>query len=171
MTTVGTTTDFDRLLEQEALIEDAAELVSELMAQSGLTQKELAGRIGKSKGFVSQVLSGRRNMTLRTLSDMVGALGFRVALDATRLEAARRYRTTSSSGCIFDARRPLRMQHLATDETEGSLYNMMFQSIAGSAPYSPYCGHQDDSSGGAASSARRGRMRGRSAADYQRLAG
>lgn len=43
----------DVLLERERLLEDAAELVSELMERSGLSQKDIAARIGKSKGFVS----------------------------------------------------------------------------------------------------------------------
>lgn len=89
-------TDVDVVLEQERLMEDAAELIAELMERTGKTQKDIAQQIGKSKGFVSQVLSGRRNMTLRTFSDLVASLGFRIALDATPLNEKRRYRNTSS---------------------------------------------------------------------------
>jgi transcriptional regulator with XRE-family HTH domain len=89
--------EYRRLLEQESLITDATELIYELMEERGLNQKQLAKKIGKSKGFVSQVLSGRRNMTLRTLSDLLFALGARGRLEPTSLDAPRAYRTSSGT--------------------------------------------------------------------------
>lgn len=47
---------------------------------------QLAERLGKSKAYVTQVLSGSRNMTLRTLADFAFALGFRVELKARPLD-------------------------------------------------------------------------------------
>jgi transcriptional regulator with XRE-family HTH domain len=84
--------EYRRLLEQEALITDATELVYELMEEKGVNQKDLAKKIGKSKGFVSQVLSGRRNMTLRTLADLLVALDTRAHLEASSVRAPRVYR-------------------------------------------------------------------------------
>jgi transcriptional regulator with XRE-family HTH domain len=74
--------DYDRLLEEERLILDATELIYELMERESINQKELARRLGKSKGFVSQVLNGSRNMTLRTFADLLGVLGYRAELNA-----------------------------------------------------------------------------------------
>lgn len=67
-----------RRIEQQLLLLDAAELISRLMQENGVSRTELAQRIGKSKGFVTQVLSGHHNMTLRTLADLAGALQTRI---------------------------------------------------------------------------------------------
>ncbi len=69
-----------RLLRQEELILEATEGLVEAIDAQGLSRSELARRIGKSKAFVSQALSGRRNMTLRTLADLGDAVGTRVWL-------------------------------------------------------------------------------------------
>lgn len=67
--------DYERLLAQERLILDATEAIVGLLEDQGVTRQELAARLGKSKGFISQLLSGERNMTLRTLADLGHALG------------------------------------------------------------------------------------------------
>ncbi len=67
--------DYDRLLAQERLILDATEAIVALLEEQGVTRQDLAARLGKSKGFISQLLSGERNMTLRTLADLGHALG------------------------------------------------------------------------------------------------
>lgn len=69
---------YEKLVAEETLILEATEAVCERMEQdSALTRKALAKRLGKSKGFVSQILSGERNMTLRTLARFADALGCR----------------------------------------------------------------------------------------------
>lgn len=68
------------LLEQEMLLLAATELICELLEKKRLSRAELAKRIGKSKAFVSQILSGRRNMTLRTLAEVAWALDARIEL-------------------------------------------------------------------------------------------
>jgi transcriptional regulator with XRE-family HTH domain len=73
-------TDYERLVAQETLILDATETIIELLEQTGVSRQELAARLGKSKGFISQLLSGERNMTLRTLADLAYMLEHRVAL-------------------------------------------------------------------------------------------
>jgi transcriptional regulator with XRE-family HTH domain len=77
--------DYERLLAQERLILDATEAIVGLLEEQGVSRQELARRLGKSKGFVSQILSGERNMTLRTLADLGYALGrsFSVVPDDT----------------------------------------------------------------------------------------
>ena len=69
----------------EGRILDATELLCELLDTEEISRQELAQRLGKSKGFVSQVLSGERNMTLRTLSDIALALDCRLRLHAQPL--------------------------------------------------------------------------------------
>lgn len=74
--------EYERLLEQERLIVEGSELIFELLEKNGLTKADLARLLGKTRGYVSQVLNGSRNMTLRTLAEMADALNYRVELDA-----------------------------------------------------------------------------------------
>jgi transcriptional regulator with XRE-family HTH domain len=77
--------DYQRLVEQETLIFEATELLSELIEEGKLSRKELAEKMGRSKGFVTQILAGDRNMTLRTLADFSYALDHRVKVKAAPL--------------------------------------------------------------------------------------
>jgi len=67
--------DNAKLVAQEVLITELTEAIWAAMEQSGVKKSELAKRMGATKGYVSQVLNGTRNMTLRTLSDICFALG------------------------------------------------------------------------------------------------
>jgi transcriptional regulator with XRE-family HTH domain len=64
-----------RLLRQEELILEVTEAVTAALDRAEVTRTELARRLGKSKGFVSQILAGGRNLTLRTIADVADALG------------------------------------------------------------------------------------------------
>jgi transcriptional regulator with XRE-family HTH domain len=64
-----------KLAAQELLIAEVTESIWQAMEQAGVNQTELAKRMGATKGHVSQVLNGSRNMTLRTLADICSALG------------------------------------------------------------------------------------------------
>ncbi|HLX06715.1 MAG TPA: helix-turn-helix transcriptional regulator [Thermoanaerobaculia bacterium] len=85
-----------RGLGQEELIVEVTEALARALAASGLAKSELAARLGKTKGFVSQVLGGGRNLTLRTLADFAGAIGCRVRVDLSpRAEATPRARAAT----------------------------------------------------------------------------
>ena len=73
--------EFDRLVRQEELILQVTETLTQALDEAGVTKAELARRLGKSPGFVSQVLGGGRNLTLRTLSDIAAALAQRPTLN------------------------------------------------------------------------------------------
>jgi DNA-binding Xre family transcriptional regulator len=64
-----------KLAAQEMLIAEVTEAIWSMMQEAGITKTDLAARLGTTKGYVSQLLSGSRNMTLRTLSDVCWALG------------------------------------------------------------------------------------------------
>jgi DNA-binding Xre family transcriptional regulator len=72
--------EFAKLVAQEDLIMEVTERLCELLEKEKVSKKELADRLGKSKGFVSQLLNGGRNLTLRTLADILHALGYKLAL-------------------------------------------------------------------------------------------
>ena len=71
--------DFRRFYARDsAMLSVTATLIEEMEAQ-GISRAELAQRIGRTKAFVSQVLTGQRNMTLVTIADIAAALGKVVA--------------------------------------------------------------------------------------------
>jgi transcriptional regulator with XRE-family HTH domain len=67
-------TEHRRLLRQEELIVEVTEALARALQELQISQSQLAARLEKSKGFVSQILGGGRNLTLRTLSDVADAL-------------------------------------------------------------------------------------------------
>lgn len=69
-----------RLLREEELILDVTEVFSEMLEQERVSKTVLAQRLGKTKGFVSQILTGGRNLTLRTIADIADALGYRIRI-------------------------------------------------------------------------------------------
>ena len=72
--------EFAKLMAQEDLILEVTETLCELLEKEKISRKELAERLGKSKGFISQLLNGGRNLTLRTVADILHVLGYKVAL-------------------------------------------------------------------------------------------
>lgn len=65
----------ERMYAREDLIFNVTEDLQIALENRGISRAELARRLGKSKSFVSQVLSGARNMTLGSFSDICFALG------------------------------------------------------------------------------------------------
>jgi transcriptional regulator with XRE-family HTH domain len=72
---------------EETLIVEVAEQIWGAMASTGVTKSEIAERLGKSKAFISQMLNGSRNMTLRSLADIAHCIGYRVQLSLQRQDA------------------------------------------------------------------------------------
>lgn len=71
----------DRAMARERLVYNVTEDLLVFMEDIGVSKKELARRLGKSQSYVTQVLSGRRNMTLGSLSDICFALGFEAKIE------------------------------------------------------------------------------------------
>lgn len=69
--------DARRLYEEERLILWTTEAIWTAMDDQGLTRAELAERLGTSRANVTQLLSGTRNMTLRSLAALAHACGLR----------------------------------------------------------------------------------------------
>ena len=72
--------EFDQLVRQEELILQVTETLTQALEDAEMTRVEVAKRLGKSPGFVSQVLGGGRNLTLRTVADIAYALSRRPRL-------------------------------------------------------------------------------------------
>ena len=78
--------EFDRLVRQEELILQVTEVLTQALEDAGMKKGELAKRLGKSPGFVSQVFGGGRNLTLRTVADIAGALSLRPRLELSSVQ-------------------------------------------------------------------------------------
>ncbi len=76
-----------RMLRQEELILEMTETLSRMLEREKITKTELARRLGKTKAFVGQILSGDTNLTLRTIADVTDALGYRLKLEAVKARA------------------------------------------------------------------------------------
>jgi len=74
--------EFRRLLAVEALVAEASEVIAKLMAEQNVSKADLARRLNKSRAWVTQLLSGKTNMTVRTLADVMYTLDAEVKLQA-----------------------------------------------------------------------------------------
>ena len=60
---------------QTAAVLDAANLISEAMEEKGINQTELARMLGVSRGYVSRLLSGNENMSIKNVARVLFKLG------------------------------------------------------------------------------------------------
>ena len=61
--------------ERERAILEVTILIRRILKEENLTKSDLASRMGRSKSYVTQLLDGRANMTVRTIADVMTALG------------------------------------------------------------------------------------------------
>lgn len=78
-----------RHYEQERLIVGAMDAIAEAMEAAGMTKADLARKLGTSRAHITQLLSGSRNATLRTLADLAWACGSRVTVSVEPLRECR----------------------------------------------------------------------------------
>jgi transcriptional regulator with XRE-family HTH domain len=71
-----------RLYEQERLLVEVTESLTDAMREKKVNRAQLAQALGRSKAFVTQLLRGNHNMTLRTLADLFNALEYQICLKA-----------------------------------------------------------------------------------------
>jgi transcriptional regulator with XRE-family HTH domain len=76
-----------RLLRQEELILDVTSAICSVIEREGIKKAELAKRLDRTPGFVSQILAGGRNLTLRTIADVADALGSRVEISLPHVQS------------------------------------------------------------------------------------
>jgi transcriptional regulator with XRE-family HTH domain len=68
--------DLERL--EEMTIAMAQSEIQGAMDASGLRQSELAEKLGKPRSFISRILRGDHDLTVRTMARIFGACGFEV---------------------------------------------------------------------------------------------
>ena len=75
---------------EEGAVLDFTEALYTAMEEQGVTRAELARRLGTSQAYITRVLGGRANFTLKTMAKLALALGLQleVGLVAQRLPSA-----------------------------------------------------------------------------------
>ncbi len=73
---------FRKAYQQEKLILDITELISEAMERRGFSKAELARKLGKDRAVITRMLSGDTNLTLRTAADAMTSMGYELVVDA-----------------------------------------------------------------------------------------
>jgi len=74
-----------REFERELLFGEVGETIGALLHELGVSQRELAERMGLSESRVSRIIGAGENVTLRTVADLGFALGLRFHLAAEEL--------------------------------------------------------------------------------------
>ena len=64
-----------REYQQERAIYEVTELLETEMDVQGVSRSQLAKKLGRSKSWVTQLLDGDKNKTIRTLADVFAVLG------------------------------------------------------------------------------------------------
>lgn len=82
-----------RLLVQERLLLEASEAVCRALDDRGVSRSDLAKLLSVRASEVTQRLSGGRNLTLRTLAEMLDVLGYDVHLSLVDRGAGSRLRS------------------------------------------------------------------------------
>lgn len=81
----GKTLEDRREFERELLFGEVGETIGALLRALGVSQRELAERMGLSESRVSRIIGAGENVTLRTVADLGFALGVRFQLAAEKL--------------------------------------------------------------------------------------
>lgn len=63
-----------RLFQQERAVLHVSDMIHKLMQEKSVTKTQIASKMGTSKAHITQLLSGRANMTLRTISDVLWSM-------------------------------------------------------------------------------------------------
>lgn len=95
----GKRTDYARIeadpsprpsLRREELLLAATNAIAAEMERQGVTKAELARRMQRTRGHVTQLLAGDRNLTLASIAEVAEALGCKVEVRLVEASGTRR---------------------------------------------------------------------------------
>lgn len=87
-----------RLYQQERAIYEITELIESVMEAKGISRAALAKRLGKSKGWITQLLDGEANKTIRTVADVLAVLGQEIRVLAQPIRISNQQRNGARNG-------------------------------------------------------------------------
>jgi transcriptional regulator with XRE-family HTH domain len=107
--------------ELRALATKVTNEIAWYLRERGLTQTDLAERMGVSPGRVSQIMGGGENLTLRTLAALSSALDARFDFQLTSLKTPDSYSGRGAAEAEAGNVHPMsRAQHLDTARDNGN---------------------------------------------------
>jgi transcriptional regulator with XRE-family HTH domain len=68
------------LYEEEGLVLEVTEAICKLLQKFNIKRSELARKLGVDKSYITQLLDGSSNMTLKTISDVLFCLDSRAKI-------------------------------------------------------------------------------------------
>jgi transcriptional regulator with XRE-family HTH domain len=80
--------EFRKEMAIESLVAEAAEAIAVLMEEQNLSKADVARRLGKSRAWVTQLLNGKANMTIRTLAEVTFVLGGEMTIQPAQKQSA-----------------------------------------------------------------------------------
>ena len=72
--------EVQKLYEEEGLVLEVTEVICELMQKQNMKRVELAKKLGVDKSYITNLLDGSSNMTLKTISDVLFCLDSRAKI-------------------------------------------------------------------------------------------
>ena len=85
-TTLKQTNEGTLVWNQEEVIFSITEMICEIMERDAVPRIDLARRLKKTKGYITQLLDGSTNMTARTISDVFTVLGYKFVPSCYKVE-------------------------------------------------------------------------------------
>jgi hypothetical protein len=76
------------VFEQERLAENVGEFVLDTLEARGASQVKLAAALDKSPAVISRLVSGGSNMTLRTMVELLAAVGYQMRIEYEPIPSA-----------------------------------------------------------------------------------
>lgn len=64
----------------EKIMVDLTEQICEIMETRGISRDDLARKLGKSRAWVTRILRGDHRLTLKTITDIFWAFGYKVII-------------------------------------------------------------------------------------------
>lgn len=71
---------------EESALAFAQATIQNAMDESGVSRAEMARRMGRNRAFISRILSGSHNLTVRTMAKAMAACGFEIQFSRVPIE-------------------------------------------------------------------------------------
>jgi transcriptional regulator with XRE-family HTH domain len=80
-----------RYLAEERAVIEAAELIEDRLEARGVKRSDLAEILNVGRSEITQRLSGKRNLSVKSLAAMLHSLGYRLRIEAEDLDTGQRH--------------------------------------------------------------------------------
>ncbi len=103
--------DSFRLFHQEKAIYRITEALEEVLDTQQVSRTELAQRLGRTKSWVTQLLDGEQNKTIRTVADVAAVLGCELQVSLMPIGNQSSRHSSESISTLQFSRQPKAMEY------------------------------------------------------------